>query len=98
MSIRVGVDSVPPLWSAFWRMLLGAIFVSLWAMRRRISLRHAPGETGPLLVLGALFTLQITLLNSASPLTSPAYGVVILNGYAIFANLVGPIEPGIRAV
>jgi len=34
-------------------------------------LGHAPGETGPLLVLGTLFTLQIALLNSASPLTSP---------------------------
>jgi len=72
-------------------MLLGAIFVSLWALRQRVSLRHARGETGPLLVLGTLFTLQIALLNSASPLTSPAYGVVILNGYAIFANLIGPL-------
>lgn len=89
VSIRVGVDSVPPLWSAFWRMLVGVITVGLWARYRGISLRPAPGETGPLLILGVLFTVQIALLNSASPLTSPAYGVVILNAYAVFANLVG---------
>ena len=89
VSIRVGVDSVPPLWSAFWRMLVGVVFVSLWAARQRVALRPAPGETGPLLVLGVLFTIQIALLNSASALTSPAYGVVILNGYAVFANIAG---------
>lgn len=91
VSIRVGVDSVPPLWSAFWRMLLGVVFVAVWAMRQKVSLRPAPGETAPLLWLGVLFTVQIALLNSASPLTSPAYGVVILNAYAIFANLAGHV-------
>jgi len=89
VSIRVGVDSVPPLWSAFWRMLLGVVFVAVWAQRRRVSLLPAAGELAPLLILGVMFTVQIALLNSASPLTSPAYGVVILNGYAIFANLAG---------
>lgn len=70
-------------------MLLGVVFVALWAQRKRVSLRPAAGELAPLLVLGTMFTVQIALLNSASPLTSPAYGVVILNGYAIFANLAG---------
>jgi drug/metabolite transporter (DMT)-like permease len=36
VSIRVGVDSIPPLWSAFWRMLLGVIFVGLWARCRLV--------------------------------------------------------------
>ena len=27
ISIRIGVDSVPPLWSAFWRMALGVVIV-----------------------------------------------------------------------
>ncbi len=89
VSIRAGLDSVPPLWSAFWRMLLGVIFVTVWMLRRRVPLRPAPGELGPLLILGVVFTTQIALLNSASTMTSPAYGVVILNGYAIFANLTG---------
>ncbi|MBM3794417.1 MAG: DMT family transporter [Acidobacteria bacterium] len=89
VSIRAGVDSVPPLWSAFWRMLVGVLFVSAWTLHRRVPLRPAPGELTPLLWLGALFTMQIALLNKASEMTSPAYGVVILNAYAIFANLTG---------
>ena len=89
VSIRVGVDSVPPMWSAFWRMLTGVVIVLAWALPQRVRLRAEPGETGPLLALGVLFTAQIALLNAASPLTSPAYGVVILNSYPIFANIIG---------
>lgn len=38
--------------------------------------------------MGLLFTAQIALLNMAAEMTSPAYGEVILNSYAIFANLI----------
>jgi O-acetylserine/cysteine efflux transporter len=89
VSIRVGVDSVPPLWSAFWRMAVGVLVVTGWALSRGVSIRPAPGEWKPLFYLGVLFTAQIGLLNSASAMTSPSYGVVILNSYAVFANIVG---------
>lgn len=89
VSIRVGVDSVPPLWSAFWRMAVGVAVVTGWALSRGVSIRPAPGEWKPLFYLGVLFTAQIGLLNSASAMTSPSYGVVILNSYAVFANIVG---------
>ncbi len=89
VSIRVGVDSIPPIWSAFWRMLIGVIFVGAWARHRGVPFWPTPAEWRPLFLLGVLFTVQIGLLNSASALTSPAYGVVILNAYAVFANLTG---------
>jgi O-acetylserine/cysteine efflux transporter len=89
VSIRVGVDSVPPLWSAFWRMAVGVVVVAGWALSRGVSIRPAPAEWRPLFLLGVLFTTQIGLLNSASAMTSPSYGVVILNSYAVFANLTG---------
>ena len=89
VSIRVGVDSVPPLWSAFWRMALGVVVVSGWALSRGVSMRPSAKEWKPLFFLGVLFTAQIGLLNSASAMTSPSYGVVILNSYAVFANIVG---------
>jgi O-acetylserine/cysteine efflux transporter len=89
VSIRVGVDSVPPLWSAFWRMALGVVFVAGWARSRGVAVMPVSGEWGPLFCLGALFTAQIGLLNTASELTSPAYGVVILNAYPVFVNLTG---------
>lgn len=72
-------------------MLAGVAFVAAWGRLQNTPLWPSPAERGPLLWLGALFTAQIALLNSASPLTSPAYGVVILNAYPIFANLAGHI-------
>lgn len=89
VSIRVGVDSVPPLWSAFWRMAVGVAVVSVWSLARGVSIRPAAGEWKPLFYLGVLFTAQIGLLNSAAAMTSPSYGVVILNSYAVFANITG---------
>ncbi|MBL8209190.1 MAG: DMT family transporter [Bryobacterales bacterium] len=89
VSIRIGVDSVPPLWSAFWRMLVGVIFVSVWAKSQGLALWPERKEWKPLFILGILFTIQIALLNSGAALTSPAFAVVILNSYPVFANLTG---------
>ncbi len=89
VSIRVGVDSVPPLWSAFWRMAVGVVVVTAWTYWRGVAMWPQAGEWKPLFYLGVLFTAQIALLNSASAMTSPSYGVVILNSYAVFANIVG---------
>ena len=41
ISIRIGVDSVPPLWSAFWRMALGVVIVTGWALHRGVAIRPA---------------------------------------------------------
>ncbi len=94
VSIRAGVDSVPPLWSAFWRMLTGVLVVAAWARWRGVRMTPTREELLPLLTLGGLFTVQIALLNSATAMTSPAYGVVILNSYPIFANLAGHFGRG----
>jgi drug/metabolite transporter (DMT)-like permease len=96
ISIRLGVDSVPPLWSAFWRMALGVAIVTAWALHRRVAIRPAKGEFRPLFILGVLFTAQIGLLNSGTAMTSPAFGVVILNCYPVFANLTGHLFPGME--
>ena len=96
VSIRIGVDSVPPLWSAFWRMALGVVVVTAWTLRSGLKVRPAKGEGWPLFILGALFTAQVGLLNSGTPMTSPAFGVVILNSYAVFANITGHFFPGME--
>ncbi len=72
-------------------MLAGIAFVALWARFHGISLRPGPGERGPLIVLGLLFTVQIAMLNIGTSLTSPGFAVVILNAYAIYANLTGHV-------
>lgn len=96
VSIRIGVDSVPPLWSAFWRMAVGVVIVAAWALHRGVRIRPAKGEGWPLFGLGVLFTAQIGLLNSGTAMTSPAFGVVILNCYAVFANITGHFFPGME--
>jgi drug/metabolite transporter (DMT)-like permease len=87
VALKLGLLTFPPIWSAFWRMLVGALVVGVWALSQRISLRPQAGETGVLLALGALFTVQIGCLNFGVNLTSAAYGVVLLNSYPIFANI-----------
>jgi drug/metabolite transporter (DMT)-like permease len=96
ISIRIGVDSVPPLWSAFWRMALGVFFVTAWALRRGVGIWPPKRERWQLFVLSALFTVQIGLLNYGTALTSPGFGVVILNSYAVFANITGHFFPGME--
>lgn len=89
VSIRIGLVSLPPIWSAFWRMLAGIAFVALWARWRGIRIRPEPEERTPLLILGLLFTAQIALLNIGTSLTSPGFAVVILNAYSVYANIAG---------
>jgi drug/metabolite transporter (DMT)-like permease len=96
ISIRIGVDSVPPLWSAFWRMAVGVVIVTAWAVHKGVAIRPAKGEAWPLFALSVLFTAQIGLLNSGTAMTSPAFGVVILNSYAVFANITGHFFPGME--
>jgi drug/metabolite transporter (DMT)-like permease len=96
ISIRIGVDSVPPLWSAFWRMAVGVLIVTIWALHRGVTIRPGRREVWPLFLLSVLFTVQIALLNTGTALTSPAFGVVILNSYAVFANITGHFFPGME--
>ncbi|MBS1828202.1 MAG: DMT family transporter [Acidobacteria bacterium] len=91
VSIRIGLSSIPPIWSAFWRMLAGIAFVYLWARFTSVRIHPAKGETIPLIILGLLFTAQIALLNIGTSLTSPGFAVVILNAYSVYANLTGHI-------
>lgn len=88
VALKIGVATVPPLWSAFWRFLLGVAAVVVWAKSTGIPLKPLPGERWPLTILGLLFTLQIAGLNLGVNETSPAYAVILLNSYPIFTNLI----------
>lgn len=87
VALKLSLLTFPPIWSAFWRMVVGVLAVGAWACSQRISLRPRAGEIGVLLVLGTLFTVQVGCLNFGVSMTSAAYGVVLLNSYPIFANI-----------
>lgn len=88
MAIKLGLRVFPPLWSAFWRMLLAVIALALYAVRSAVPLQPKANETRGLFTLGLLFTVQIGLLNLGANYTSPAFAVVLLNSYPMFANFV----------
>src|SRR5690606_27302510 len=80
---------LPPFWSAFWRFLVGAATVLIWAWIKRAELLPEREDRGPALLLGCLFAAQISCLNLGISMTSPAYGVVLLNSHPVFTNLFG---------
>jgi drug/metabolite transporter (DMT)-like permease len=88
IALKLGLATVPPLWSAFWRFLTGFVAVVVWAKSSGIPLRPRPGEGWPLTILGVLFTLQITGLNLGVNATSPAYAVILLNSHPVFTNFI----------
>ena len=69
-------------------MLFGTLVVTTWAVSRGVPLMPAPSERASLVKLALLFTVQIGLMNAGASMTSPAFGEVIINSYAIFANIV----------
>ena len=88
-ALKLGLEVFPPFWNAFWRMLFGIAALLLWGWWQRIPLWPAAGEWRRLTQLGLLFAAQIMLMNSGANLTSPAYGIVLINAHPLFANLFG---------
>jgi drug/metabolite transporter (DMT)-like permease len=70
-------------------MITGIAGVGAWALLRGVTLKPQPGEGKLLLMLGALFGTQIAAMNLGVNWTSPASGVVLMNTYPLFANLIG---------
>ena len=89
VAIKLGLGTLPPFWSAFWRFVVGAATVLVWAWIKRAELFPKRADWGSAALLGSLFAAQISCLNLGVGLTSPAYGVVLLNAHPVFTNLFG---------
>ncbi len=88
VGIKVALEAFPPVWSAFWRLLLGWPVLWLWAYFGGVSLRPKPHERRPLAILGVFFGFQIILLNVSIDLTSAAFAAVLLNAAPVFINVI----------
>jgi drug/metabolite transporter (DMT)-like permease len=86
-AVKLGLQAVPPLWSAFFRFLLGSTCLMLWAAWRGISLRPFPAEWRALAVLSALFTVQIAAMNYGTNLTAAGVATVLHSTNPLFASL-----------
>lgn len=87
MAVKLGLEAFPPLWSGFLRFALGCLCVLAWARYARIPVLPARGEWPALLALGALFTLQIALMNVGFGATTAANGAVLIATNPLFGIL-----------
>lgn len=96
LSIKVGLDDLPPMALAFVRFVIGLIIVGVWALYRRIPLGLKRGDLSRLLLLTAIFISQIITLNYGTVYTSASRSTIFINTYpfftAIFAHLWIPGE------
>lgn len=87
VAVKLGLEAFPPLWSGFLRFALGCLCVLAWARHARIPVLPVRGEWPALLALGALFTLQIALMNVGFGATTAANGAVLIAANPLFGVL-----------
>lgn len=88
VSIKFGLATIPPFWSAFWRMAVGAAAVAVWIALRRQPALLERGQIRRVLLLSGMFTAQIAIFNLSVHFTSPAYAVILLNTNPVMVNLI----------
>ena len=88
VGIKVALETFPPIWNAFWRLLLGLPVLWVWARAGGVRLKPEPGETRPLVLLGVFFAIQIIMLNTSVNWTSAAFASVLLNAAPVFINVI----------
>lgn len=96
LSIKVGLQDLPPMALAFVRFVIGLIIVGIWALYCRVPLGLKRGDLSRLLLLTAIFISQIITLNIGTVYTSASRSTIFINTYpfftAIFAHLWIPGE------
>ena len=63
VAIKFSLLAFPPLWTAFFRFAVGAICVCAWARYAGLRIWPERNEWRPLMLISALFTIQIAMMN-----------------------------------
>jgi len=87
VAVKLGLEAFPPLWSGFLRFALGCLCVLAWARYMRVALLPQRDEWLPLGAIGALFTVQIWLMNVGFGATTAANGAVLISANPLFGVL-----------
>ena len=87
VSIKIGLQDIPPLALAVLRFLLGLAAITTWARIQRIQIRMNPGELRPLMFLSVIFLAQIITLNVGTELTSASHSTIFISTYPFFTAL-----------
>ncbi len=87
VAIKIALAGVPPLALAGVRFLLGGLFLTVWCVISRTTIRPANGETPRILRLLILFVAQISLLNGGTANTLAARSTVFISAHPFFTAL-----------
>jgi drug/metabolite transporter (DMT)-like permease len=87
VAVKYSLLVFPPLWTAFFRFVIGILCVGIWAKMSGVSIWPARHEWRALVSIGLLFTVQIALMNIGFDLTSGSMGAVLIATNPIFAAL-----------
>ena len=99
VAIKIGLLDAGPFALGWMRFVLGGLSILAWAwwtgaLKGFTIERH---EWRPLAILGALFTVQIGLMNLGTHLTSASHSAVLLNAYAVHTMVLAHFRlPGDR--
>ena len=87
VSIKIGLQDIPPLALAVARFLLALLAVGAWAIIQRIPIAINRGELLPLLCLSTIFLLQIISLNVGTQFTNASRSTILINTAPFFTVL-----------
>lgn len=88
VSLKFALTAFAPLWTAFFRMMIGLTAIGGWAKLTRAPLMPAREHWAVLGRLSALMIVQVGFVHFGADLTSPAYASVLLNSNPLFTNLI----------
>lgn len=87
VAVKFSLEWLPPLWTGFFRFVLGVLTVALYARWRGVTLRPEPHEWRLLIILAIVFSIQITVMNVGFDMTSASVSVVIQSTFPLFTAL-----------
>jgi drug/metabolite transporter (DMT)-like permease len=87
VAVKFSLEVFPPLWTGFFRFVIGIGCIVVFARVAGIRVWPAHGEWPSLLVLGLIFTVQIALMNVGYDMTTAAMGSILIATNPFFASL-----------
>lgn len=87
VAVKISLVAFPPLWTAFFRFVLGIFCIYAWARYSRIRILPSAREWPVLLLLGVLFTAQIGTMNIGIHFSTGSIASILLATNPLFAAL-----------
>ncbi len=87
VAIKLGLEAFPPLWSAFFRFLIGAACILIYARIRGIRLLPESGEWAGILWGSVFFIAQIAAMNIGISMTTGMNAAVLMATFPLFASV-----------